>query len=209
MKHTNYLLLFLLSAVAALHFLPTSAHVNVTAIFAFGDCFLDSGNNNELVTLCRADHHPYGIDFPGHAATGRFSDGRVMIDVLASALSIKDLVPPFLGAGVSDKDLLTGASFASACSGIDDLTSQLRNVLTLPKQLFHFEKAVKRMQREVGNEGALDVVKKALYLISGGTHDLISNYYKIPIRRIFSLPVYFDLLLTNLKDHVHVSLLKP
>jgi len=45
------------------------------AFFVFGDSLVDSGNNDFLATTARADAPPYGIDFPTHRPTGRFSNG--------------------------------------------------------------------------------------------------------------------------------------
>lgn len=43
----------------------------------------------------------------------------------ASRLGLKDLVPAYLGTDLTDADLLTGVSFASAGTGYDPLTSTL------------------------------------------------------------------------------------
>ncbi|KAB1206550.1 hypothetical protein CJ030_MR7G016004 [Morella rubra] len=45
------------------------------AFFVFGDSLVDSGNNNYLATTACADVPPYGIDYPTHRPTGRFSNG--------------------------------------------------------------------------------------------------------------------------------------
>lgn len=57
------------------------------AFFVFGDSLVDSGNNNYLVTTARADSPPYGIDYPTHRPTGRFSNGLNIPDLI-SRLSI-------------------------------------------------------------------------------------------------------------------------
>jgi len=44
----------------------------------------------------------------------------------ASALGVKDTVPAYLSANLTPQDLVTGVSFASGGSGIDDLTSQVQ-----------------------------------------------------------------------------------
>ena len=53
------------------------------AFFVFGDSLVDSGNNNYLVTSARADSPPYGIDYPTHRATGRFSNGLNIPDIIS------------------------------------------------------------------------------------------------------------------------------
>jgi hypothetical protein len=54
------------------------------AFFVFGDSLVDNGNNNYLLTTARADAPPYGIDFPTHRATGRFSNGLNIPDIISN-----------------------------------------------------------------------------------------------------------------------------
>ncbi|KAF3794518.1 GDSL esterase/lipase [Nymphaea thermarum] len=56
----------------------------VPCFFIFGDSLSDSGNNNRLLTLARADYPPYGIDFP-QGPTGRFSNGLIAPDVIGKS----------------------------------------------------------------------------------------------------------------------------
>ena len=65
-------------AVAA----PVQAAPQVPCYFVFGDSLVDNGNNNDIVSLARANYPPYGIDFAGGAATGRFSNGLTTVDVI-------------------------------------------------------------------------------------------------------------------------------
>ena len=53
------------------------------AFFVFGDSLVDNGNNNYLATTARADSYPYGIDSPTHRATGRFSNGLNIPDLIS------------------------------------------------------------------------------------------------------------------------------
>ncbi|KAE9466658.1 hypothetical protein C3L33_01437, partial [Rhododendron williamsianum] len=71
------------------------------ALYVLGDSLLDSGNNNFLPTLARADFQPYGVNFPG-GATGRFTNGRTVAD--------------FIGLGdVGDPCCTTWANGTSGC----------------------------------------------------------------------------------------------
>ncbi|KAK1354782.1 Lipase, GDSL [Heracleum sosnowskyi] len=85
------LLLFLVLSVAALLIAPRQAHTART-FFVFGDSLVDNGNNDYLATTTRADSPPYGIDYPTHHPTGRFSNG----------LNIPDLIKLLLGASSHD-----------------------------------------------------------------------------------------------------------
>ncbi|CDY25680.1 BnaC03g69950D [Brassica napus] len=89
---------------------------NVTALFIFGDSFLDAGNNNYIntTTLDQANFPPYGQTFFG-LPTGRFSDGRLISDFIAEYAKLP-LIPPFLEPGDSQKKLC-GVNFASAGAG--------------------------------------------------------------------------------------------
>jgi len=53
------------------------------AFFVFGDSLVDNGNNNYLATTARADAPPYGIDYPTHRPTGRFSNGLNIPDIIS------------------------------------------------------------------------------------------------------------------------------
>lgn len=55
------------------------------ATFVFGDSLAEVGNNNHLqYSLARSDYPWYGIDFTGHKATGRFTNGRTIGDILCT-----------------------------------------------------------------------------------------------------------------------------
>jgi hypothetical protein len=58
----------------------------ISAVFMFGDSMVDPGNNNNRITEAKADFPPYGQDFPGGKATGRFSNGKVPGDMLGTCM---------------------------------------------------------------------------------------------------------------------------
>ncbi|XP_030541476.2 GDSL esterase/lipase At1g59030-like [Rhodamnia argentea] len=100
-------------------------NATITAIFAFGDSILDTGNNNHLITLAKSNFPPYGRDFMGGEPTGRFSNGKLISDLSVEQLGIKGLLPPFLDPTLQLQDLIGGVSFASASTGYDLLTAEL------------------------------------------------------------------------------------
>lgn len=61
-----------------------ASRVKARAFFVFGDSLVDNGNNNYLVTSARADSPPYGIDYPTHRPTGRFSNGLNIPDIISN-----------------------------------------------------------------------------------------------------------------------------
>ncbi|KAI8567853.1 hypothetical protein RHMOL_Rhmol02G0153900 [Rhododendron molle] len=96
-----------------------------SAILVFGDSTVDPGNNNYVQTIFKSNFRPYGRDFPNHIPTGRFSNGRLVTDFVASYVGIKENVPAYLDQSLSIGELMTGVSFASAGSGFDPLTAQI------------------------------------------------------------------------------------
>lgn len=188
--------------------ISTTASSNVSAIFAFGDSTIDSGNNNRFNTLFRGDHLPYGRDFPNHVPTGRFSNGKISTDYLANILGIKDVLPAYLDPHVTDQDLLTGVSFGSGGSGLDTNTVALARVLDLSTQFQLFEESFQRIRRVVGDEKANNIIQNALFVISIGTNDMLYNAYLLPARmiRYGSISRYQDFLLQNLQSFIQVNL---
>ncbi|WVZ88266.1 hypothetical protein U9M48_034806 [Paspalum notatum var. saurae] len=162
------------------------------ALIVFGDSTADTGNNNFIQTLLRANYTPYGRDFPpGGVATGRFSNGRLAADFVSQALGLPRSVPPYLDPAHSILRLASAVSFASAGSGLDDITAQIFSAVTLTQQIEHFKEYRERLRRAVGGAAAADVVARALYLISAGAGDFLGNYLLFPLRRYrFTLPEY-------------------
>ncbi|KAJ4826611.1 hypothetical protein Tsubulata_038513 [Turnera subulata] len=174
-----------------------------TNILVFGDSTVDTGNNNYAKTLIKGNYHPYGHDFPNHTPTGRFSNGKLIPDFVASTLDIKDAVPPFLDPSLSDDDIKTGVCFASAGAGYDDLTNAALGVVPLSKQLKLLESYISRLKGIVGEEEACRIIGDSLILVSAGTNDFIVNYYDLPTRKLqFTISEYQDFLLNHVQNFV-------
>lgn len=60
------------------------------AVIVFGDSTVDPGNNNAILTMVRCDYPPYGKDFVGHRATGRFSNGKIPSDIIGDFPKVVD-----------------------------------------------------------------------------------------------------------------------
>ncbi|EOY04623.1 GDSL-like Lipase/Acylhydrolase family protein, putative [Theobroma cacao] len=176
---------------------------NWTSILVFGDSTVDTGNNNFINTFFKGNNLPYGQNFPGHIPTGRLSNGKLIPDFFASFLGIKQAVPPFLDPNLSDNDLRTGVTFASAGSGYDDLTSVATGVIPVSKQLDLFESYKAKLGGIVGETEAENIIKNSLVVISAGTNDFGFNYYILPHRRRqFDIKGYQDFLQTAIQDYV-------
>ncbi|KAK7278254.1 hypothetical protein RJT34_23280 [Clitoria ternatea] len=173
------------------------------AFFVFGDSLVDSGNNDFLVTTARADSPPYGIDFPTHKPTGRFSNGLNIPDLIGEKLGLEPILP-YLSPLLVGEKLLVGANFASAGIGIlNDTGFQFLHIIHIDKQLKLFAHYQQRLSAQIGVEGARVHVNKALVLITLGGNDFVNNYYLVPYSarsRQFSLPDYVTFLVSEYRQ---------
>ncbi|CAI0399590.1 unnamed protein product [Linum tenue] len=135
-----------------------------SAVFAFGDSILDTGNNDHITTLIKSNFLPYGRDFPGRISTGRFSDGRLISDLIVESLGIKYFLLPYLDPNLQDDDLITGVCFASTSSGYDPKTPKILVVISIPYQLNLFQQYVGKLRNLVGEQTSNDVVENSIYL---------------------------------------------
>ncbi|KAK7346325.1 hypothetical protein VNO80_20842 [Phaseolus coccineus] len=153
------------------------------AVIVFGDSILDTGNNDYIETVMKADFRPYGRDFLGGKPTGRFSNGRIPSDFLAEIFGIKETLPPYLDPTLEIEDLLTGVSFASAGSGYDLLTTELAAVLSAEDQLNMFRDYIGKLKADVGEERTAFILAKSIFFISMGSNDISVTYFMSPFRR--------------------------
>ncbi|KAK8935288.1 GDSL esterase/lipase LTL1 [Platanthera zijinensis] len=172
------------------------------AFFVFGDSLVDSGNNNYLTTTARADSPPYGIDYPTHRPTGRFSNGLNMPDLISELLGAEPTLP-YLSPELHGERLLVGANFASAGIGIlNDTGLQFLNTIRIHKQLEYLEQYKQRVTSLIGPDRTERLVNGALVLITLGGNDFVNNYYLFPFSprsREFSLPDFVDFIISEYK----------
>ncbi|CAH8270502.1 unnamed protein product [Arabidopsis lyrata] len=96
------------------------------AMFVFGDSLVDNGNNNHLNSLARSNYLPYGIDFAGNQPTGRFSNGKTIVDFMGELLGLPE-IPAFMDTVDGGVDILQGVNYASAAGGILEETGRHLN----------------------------------------------------------------------------------
>ncbi|KAI3749838.1 hypothetical protein L2E82_20454 [Cichorium intybus] len=198
MLHLRFFFLLLL-----LHAPTISPKKKFPAILIFGDSTVDTGNNNYITTPIKANHYPYGKDFPGRIPTGRFSNGKLSVDFLASFLGVKQTIPPFLQPDLPANELLTGVCFASAGTGYDNLTAHLTGVLPMSQQLIYFKNYTARLKKIFGEEKANKIINRALVSVSAGTNDFVFNFYDIPTRRtVFDIDNYQEFIIEMLHSFV-------
>ncbi|KAG6496074.1 GDSL esterase/lipase At1g28600-like [Zingiber officinale] len=83
-------------------------HTCFSAIFSFGDSLQDTGNFAHAFFNTTVSRPPWGNTY-FHRPTGRFSDGRLILDFIAERVGLP-LVQPYLAGG----DFSKGANFAFA-----------------------------------------------------------------------------------------------
>nr|ABD96893.1 hypothetical protein [Tarenaya spinosa] len=151
-------------------------HPLAPALFIFGDSLADCGNNNYIPTLARANYLPYGIDFG--FPTGRFCNGRTVVDYVAMHLGLP-LVPPYLSPFFIGAKVLRGVNYASAAAGILDETGQHYGArTTLNEQISQFEITVELKLQPLFQDPAelRQHLAKSIILINTGSNDYINNY---------------------------------
>ncbi|KAK6920333.1 GDSL lipase/esterase [Dillenia turbinata] len=152
------------------------------AIFVFGDSLVDSGNNNYIPTLAKSNYPPYGI------TTGRFSNGKLAVDLIAELLGLP-YPPPYCDPSTNGPQMLRGVNYASAASGIlDDTGEQYDEFLyfvpmgpiPLSKQIDNFRETATRIFGLFGqNVTAMNVyMSRVLVIMSVGNSDYLNNYLR-------------------------------
>ncbi|CAH2053684.1 unnamed protein product [Thlaspi arvense] len=174
LRFVGFLLLFVVVEATTTNDGPTN--ITVPALIVFGDSIMDTGNNNDIPTLLKANFLPYGRDFPDSIPTGRFSDGRVPSDIIAEKLGIAKTLPPYLGSNLKPDDLLKGVIFASGGSGYDPLTSTLLSVVSMSDQLKYFQEYLSKIKQNFGEEKVKFILEKSLFLVVSSSNDLAETY---------------------------------
>uniref|UniRef100_A0A5B7A1M8 Putative GDSL esterase/lipase LTL1 isoform X1 n=1 Tax=Davidia involucrata TaxID=16924 RepID=A0A5B7A1M8_DAVIN len=191
-------LVMILGFVLALGTIAPQAEAR--AFFVFGDSLVDSGNNNYLATIARADSPPYGIDYPTHRPTGRFSNGFNIPDIISETIGSEPTLP-YLSPQLTGNSLLVGANFASAGIGIlNDTGIQFVNIIRMAGQFLFFQQYQQRVSALIGAERTQQLVNEALVLITLGGNDFVNNYFLVPYSarsQQFSLPDYVRYLISE------------
>ncbi|XP_006646771.3 GDSL esterase/lipase At5g45950-like [Oryza brachyantha] len=188
---------------------PATRVINYTAtgcttMLVFGDSTVDPGNNNRLQTAVKANFLPYGVNFLGGRPTGRFSNGRLITDILAEKLGIARSIPGFRDARLRSGQLRRGVSFASAGSGYDETTARRSNALSFPNQIEDLWLYKRNLQRLVGRRRAEQLVRRATFVVSAGTTDLLFHYLASNQSAVESGPLYENQLITRVANYTQV-----
>ncbi|XP_073146660.1 GDSL esterase/lipase 5 [Henckelia pumila] len=176
-----------------------------TALFVFGDSYFDPGNNNYIntTTLDQANFWPYGETYFNYP-TGRFSNGRLIIDFIAEHAKLP-MIGPYLQPRNEDSNnnYYHGVNFASAGAGALKETFQ-GSVIDLMSQLEYYNTEVKRLEHKLNLVGAKDILSNAVYFFSIGTNDYTSRFLLNSTAMLsFTPSQYVRMVVGNLTIAVH------
>ncbi|KAJ7955378.1 GDSL esterase/lipase 1-like [Quillaja saponaria] len=175
---------------------------STSPFFIFGDSTVDPGNNNYIKTIAenRADYKPYGQNGFFAEPTGRFSNGRVIVDFIAEYAKLP-LVPPFLQ---QSADFTKGVNFASGGAGVLSETNQ-GLVIDLQTQLMNFDEVQKTLAEKLGDEKAKELISEAVYFISIGSNDYMAGYLGNPkMQEDYYPEQYVGMVIGNLTQTIQV-----
>ncbi|XP_047058320.1 GDSL esterase/lipase At1g33811-like [Lolium rigidum] len=176
-------------------------HQMVPCMYIFGDSLVDNGNNNNILSLARANYRPYGVDFPdGAAPAGRFTNGRTMVDLLADHLGFRPpLIPAYALAEPADH--ARGLNFASGAAGIRHETgNNLGGHYALSEQVEHFRTVVQGLE-----PGKSQQLGRCIYYVGMGSNDYLNNYFMpdyYPTARNYDPSAYAALLLADYERQI-------
>lgn len=140
-------------------------------LWVFGDSYADTGNLGDLGReLTHAWYDPYGQTFPRRPA-GRFSDGRVLTDFVASAMGMPTPVAYKVRRGARPGMLARGMNFAVGGAGVLDTGNFQRNI-SAQIDLFQALQAGPQRRRDNDNNNN---TWTALVVVSGNDYSYASS----------------------------------
>ncbi|WRX20009.1 GDSL lipase/esterase - like 10 [Theobroma cacao] len=152
------------------------------ALYVFGDSLFDSGNNNHLPTLAKANYPPY-----------------------AELLELP-YPPPYLS--INESITLSGLNYASsACGILPETGSQLGKCLSLGQQIDFFQSTVEsklpshfKSSKELSN-----YLAKSIFMLTMGSNDYIQSYFEPTLfstSQDYDPQTYAQLLIDALSKHL-------
>ncbi|EEF30465.1 GDSL esterase/lipase At5g37690 [Ricinus communis] len=183
----------------------TLAYAASVVTFVFGDSLTEVGNNKFLqYSLARSDYPWYGIDFSGGQATGRFTNGRTIGDIISAKLGISS-PPPYLSLSSNDDALLNGVNYASGGAGIlNDTGLYFIQRLSFDDQIDCFKKTKEAIKARIGEEAANRHSNEAMYFIGIGSNDYVNNYLQpfLADGQQYTHDEFVELLISTLKQQL-------
>ncbi|KAL3834084.1 hypothetical protein ACJIZ3_008820 [Penstemon smallii] len=151
-------------------------------LFVFGDSYVDTGNSPR--SIAKAWKPPYGITYPGKPS-GRFSDGRVLTDYIASFLRIRSPMPYVLN-NFNPTFIRYGINFAHGGTGVFP-TLDASNQPNMTTQIDFFQQLISK------NVYIKENLRSSVALVS-----LAGNDYATYLAKNGTIESHNELLLENL-----------
>ncbi|KAG8658914.1 hypothetical protein MANES_03G205600v8 [Manihot esculenta] len=176
--------------------------INFSANFVFGDSLVDVGNNNYIISLSKANYFPNGIDFG--RPTGRYTNGRTIVDIIGQEVGFEDLTPPYLAPTTAGPVVLKGVNYASGGGGILNLTGKIfGGRINLDAQIDNFENNRQDIISSIGAPAALNLIQRALFSVTIGSNDFINNYFTpvglVPKRELIPPQVFVNTMIARFR----------
>ncbi|KAL2907190.1 GDSL esterase/lipase EXL3, partial [Bienertia sinuspersici] len=96
----------------------------IPTFIVFGDSTVDTGNNNYVATIGKANFPPYGRDFPGGVPTGRYSNGKNALSLEDQLALFKEYINKLKAAvGENTTSTIISESLYLISSGSNDITN--------------------------------------------------------------------------------------
>ncbi|CAH8263875.1 unnamed protein product [Arabidopsis lyrata] len=180
-QDSHMLLSFFISTLLVTIVTSQTGCRNFKSIISFGDSITDTGNLLGLSSpndLPESAFPPYGETF-FHYPSGRFSDGRLIIDFIAEFLGIPH-VPPFYGSknGNFEKgvNFAVGGATALECSVLEERGTQCsQSNISLGNQLKSFKESLPYLCGS--SSDCRDMIGNAFILIG----EIGGNDYNFPL----------------------------
>eukprot|EP01018_Ginkgo_biloba_P001398 Gb_28695 [translate_table: standard] len=177
---------------------PPASAAAPPAIFIFGDSLVDTGNNNYITTLAKANIWYNGIDYGNGLPTGRFCNGRTVPDFICQFMGVPPPIP-YLDPSANGTFILGGVNFASGGSGILPSTGyNYIGRIPFDRQLEYFlDIKAKLISLTEHIESANELISNSLFYINIGSYDYTSNYFlkDSKVSQLYNADQYQDLLL--------------
>eukprot|EP00253_Pinus_taeda_P028178 PITA_28178 len=182
--HSNVLLLLhaLILTVALLP-IPSHCRCNFPAIFNFGDSTSDTGTIHFSFPYNEAaENPPYGETYFGRPVY-RYSDGRLSIDFLATALGLPFLSPYLQSVGTSYGH---GANFAASGATANNVNSFIAPI-SLAVQINQFKIFKQKVLVTINARGtqshlpSADAFEKGIYMLEIGGNDFSYAYKNLQL----------------------------
>ncbi|KAL3525812.1 hypothetical protein ACH5RR_014184 [Cinchona calisaya] len=146
-------------------------------LYVLGDSLVDSGNNNFLPTLAKANFLPYGVNF-ARGPTGRFTNGRTVVDFIAEFLGLP-LTLPYLSLQGLEQAKQQGLNYASGSCGILHETGKyIGKCLSLAEQVNLLQLTIEfeLPKFNLSTEKLSNYLSRSIFVVSIGSNDYINNF---------------------------------